>query len=93
MHEQAVVVRFRCEESHLGALSELEHVLEKTITDAGVGVFDGSDVTGAQRSGSLYMFGPDADALLRVVRPVLESASCLRDPVVQLRSVAQRTEG
>jgi hypothetical protein len=90
MSEQSVVVRFRCEESNLGALSELEHALEKTIADAGVGVFDGSDMTGEQRSGSLYMYGPDADVLLRVVQPLLAAASCLCDPVVRVRGVPVR---
>jgi len=85
MHAQAVVVRFRYEESNRLPLSELERDLEKAIDDAGVGVFDGSDLTDERGSGSLYMYGPDADAILRVVEPVLESASCLRDRVVRLR--------
>ena len=35
--------------------------------------------------GTLYMYGPDADALFAAVKPVLASAACIRNVVATLR--------
>ena len=47
------------------------------------GVYRGSAVD--LSDGSLYMYGPDAEALFAVVRPILAGAECLRNTRVTLR--------
>jgi hypothetical protein len=59
--------------------------LEAAITTAGVGELDGNEIAVDLSDGSLYMYGPDADALFAVVRPLLAGADCLRGTRVRLR--------
>lgn len=45
----------------------------------------GNEIAADLSDGSLYMYGPDAEALLAVVRPLLASADCLRNARATLR--------
>jgi hypothetical protein len=85
VNQHAVVVHFDYAAESLDALFELEEQLEAAINAAGVGEFDGNEIAVDLSDGSLYMFGPDAEALLAVIRPVLASAECLRNAWVRLR--------
>lgn len=65
---------------------------------AGVGEFDGNEIASDLSEGTLYMYGPDAEALFKVVQPILVGASCLRRASATLRfgppkdGVPKRTE-
>ena len=83
--EHAVIVRFRAWGNDLNAIFDLETELEAAIASAGVGEFDGNEVATDGSEGSLYMYGPDADRLFSVVRPVLERSSLMRGAVATLR--------
>src|SRR2546423_746716 len=85
MSEQAVIVRFEYAAESLDPLFELEERLEVAITGAGVGEFDGNEIAVDGSDGALYMYGPDADALFAVVRPLLKAAGCLRNARAILR--------
>jgi hypothetical protein len=85
MEEHAVIALFDYTADSLDPLYDLEEQLEAAITSAGVGEFDGNEIAVDLSDGSLYMYGPDADALFAVVRPLLAGADCLRGTRVRLR--------
>ncbi len=98
MEEHAVIAEFDYEAESLDALLDVEEELEAALTGAGVGELDGNEVAVDLSDGSLYMYGPDAEALFAVVRPILAGAACLRNTRVTLRfgppeeDVAERVE-
>jgi hypothetical protein len=85
MPEHAVIVHFDYGNTDLGPLSKLEDRLIAVIEAADAGEFDGHEFAIDGRDGSLYMYGPDADRLFEVVRPVIESAGCIRNAVATVR--------
>jgi hypothetical protein len=85
MEEHAVIAHFKYAAHGLDALFEVEDQLEAAINAAGVGEFDGNEIAVDGSDGSLYMYGPDAEALFAVVYPILARAACLRSVRVTLR--------
>jgi hypothetical protein len=85
MPEHAVIVKFRYGLSDLKPLREVEDRLESVIAAGGVGEVDGDEIAVDLSDGSLYMYGPDADKLFAVARPVLESATFMKGATVALR--------
>jgi hypothetical protein len=98
MAEHAVIVRFTYAADGLDPLFALERRLEAAITNAGVGEFDGNEIATDLSDGFLYMYGPDAEALFRVVKPLLSQSTCFRTAAATLRfgppedGVPERTE-
>ena len=85
MNEQAVIVHFDYAADSLDPLFEVEKELENAIEAAGVGELDGNEIAGDLSDGTLFMYGPDAEALFAAVRPILAQARCLRKARVTLR--------
>jgi hypothetical protein len=85
MPDHAVIVRFEYGQTDLSPLYELEDKLIAAIESAGVGELDGNEVAIDGSDGKLYMYGPDADRLFEAVRPVLASATCIRNAVATIR--------
>lgn len=85
MNEHAVIAYFDYHGADLSPLFEVEDRLETAIAEADVGEFDGNEIAVDLSDGSLYMYGPDAEALFAVVRPILASAACLSNLRVKLR--------
>lgn len=85
MEEHAVIIHFDYAADSLDPLYDLEEQLEVVMADAGVGEFDGNEIAVDLSHGSLYVYGPDADALFAVVRPLLAAAECFRTARATLR--------
>jgi hypothetical protein len=85
MPGHAVIIRFHYAHESFTPLIRLQNVLEEVVAKAGVGAFDGADVPEIGRIGCLYLYGPDADAILNVVRPILEGVAFMTGAVVRLR--------
>jgi hypothetical protein len=83
--EHAVLVLFSYGSTDLSRLFALEERLEQAIATAGVGEFDGNEVASDGSEGTLYMYGPDADALFAAVRSALEATDFMRGARVRLR--------
>jgi hypothetical protein len=84
--EHAVIVHFlNYGSTDLQRLFALEERLEEAIDAAGVGEFDGNEIATDGSDGYLYMYGPDADRLFEVVRPILESVDFTRGAHVTKR--------
>ena len=52
---------------------------------AHAGEYDGNEVATDGSDGFLYMYGPDADRLFEVIRPILEACSFMRGARMTLR--------
>jgi hypothetical protein len=84
--EHGVIVKFDyLGTTELGPLFALEEKLEAEIGAAQAGEFDGNEVATDGSDGFLYMYGPDADRLFEVIRPVLEACSFMRGARITLR--------
>ena len=85
MVEHAVIVPFDYGSRDLEPLFALEAKLEEAIAAGDAGEYDGNEVAASGSDGTLYMYGPDADALFAVVKPILASAVCIRNALATLR--------
>ncbi|MGZ3184999.1 MAG: hypothetical protein ACXU8N_21400 [Telluria sp.] len=83
--EQAVIVHFKYGSTDLSPLFELEDRLESVISKAKVGEYDGHEIAVDGSDGRLYMYGPNADRLFEVVKPVLEAATFMKGAKVVKR--------
>ena len=83
--EQAVIVHFRYGSADLSRLFDLEDRLEREISSARAGEYDGHEIAVDGSDGYLYMYGPDADKLCAAVRHVLEACDFTRGAEVRLR--------
>ena len=83
--EHAVLVDFAFGSTDLSILFALEEQLEQAIRTWDVGEFDGNEVASDGSDGTLFMYGPDADALFAAVRPILEAATFMKGARVKLR--------
>jgi hypothetical protein len=83
--EHAVLVHFDYGSTDLSRLFALEDRLEAAIAAAGAGELDGNEVAVDGSHGTLFMYGPDADALFAAVRTTLEGADFMKGARVRLR--------
>lgn len=81
----SVIVRFEYTAESRKPLDALLATLRQTIAEAGVGELEDFDIADDLFEGCLYLYGSDADALLAVVRPHLDSADCLRQVRAKLQ--------
>jgi len=73
--EQAVIVHFSYGSTDLQRLFDLESRLEAAISQAGAGEYDGNELAVDGSDGYIYMYGPSADRLFEVVKPILDSTA------------------
>jgi hypothetical protein len=85
MEEQAVIVRFQYTAKSLDPLFELEMQLETAVEEAGIEEYDGHEIAVDQSDGTLYLYGADAEALFKVVQPLLIAAECFKAVRATLR--------
>ena len=83
--EHAVLVYFAYGSTDLSRLFALEEQLDQALAAAGVGELDGNEVAADGSEGTLYLYGPDADALFTAVRPTLEAAEFMQGARILLR--------
>ena len=83
--DHAVIVHFSYGSTDLSRLFELEDKIVMALETANAGEFDGNEMAADGSDGFLYMYGPDADMLFDVIRPILESSEFMRASKVKLR--------
>jgi len=83
--EHSVIVHFTYFKEDLDALHELDGKLEKTIREAQVGAYDWHEIAMDLSDGSLYMYGPNAENLFKVVKPILEQTDFTKGAIAMLR--------
>jgi hypothetical protein len=81
----AVIVHFLYYKDELDDLHHLDERLDQAINASGVGCYDGHEINLDMSDGTLYMYGPDASELFKVVKPVLESTDFTQNAWATLR--------
>jgi hypothetical protein len=81
---QEVVVHFFYGSTNLQHMFALEDLIRNSIIEAAVGGYDGHEVADDGSDGFFYMYGPDAEALYRVISPLLAESPFMRDATVTL---------
>lgn len=82
--EHALIITTKVPFESADLIYAVEDELIEAISTNNAGEFDGHDIAVDQSHVVLYMYGPDADQLLKVVEPILRrhkvttGASCLR---------------
>jgi hypothetical protein len=82
--EQEVVVHFSYGSTSYQHMYALEDLLRIAIIEAKVGKYDGHEVAEDGSDGFFYMYGPDAEALYRVINPLLAESPFMRGATVTL---------
>ncbi len=83
--QQAVIVHFDYGRADWAPFVVFEKELETQIDASGAGDYDGNELAVDGTDGTLYMYGPDADKLYAVARPILRSSVLLKNVVVTLQ--------
>jgi len=81
---QEVEVHFSYGSTNFQHLYALEDVLRHAVADAGAGHYEGHDVDADGSDGFFYLYGPDAEAIHRVISPVLSKCSFMNGATVTL---------
>jgi hypothetical protein len=69
--EHAVIIHFSYGSTNLQHIFALEDQLRSVVSEAGIGEYDGHEVAEDGSDGFYYIYGPDAEALFRVISPLL----------------------
>ncbi|MBB2745194.1 UNVERIFIED_ORG: hypothetical protein FHR35_005043 [Microbispora rosea subsp. rosea] len=82
--EQALLIKLpgTTSEVDFDSLWKIEDALDKAVTEAGTGEFDGNEIDAHTNEVTLYLYGPKADQLFASVKAVLKSLSLPRGSVV-----------
>ena len=83
--EQALMVHFDYGSRDWTPFFRFEESLARAIKASGMGEYDGNELAVDGSDGDLYMYGPNADKLFTVVKPLLQSSRLLKSVVVTLR--------
>lgn len=83
--QHSVIITFNYGIEELDALFELEDKLRNAIELKQVGEYDGHEIAMDSSDGTLYMYGPNAEALFKCIKPILEETEFMRGAIAQLR--------
>jgi hypothetical protein len=83
--KQAVIVHFTYGHKGLEPLRELESKLRILLFHEGTGELDSHAIAMDNAEGSLYFYGPNAEALFKSVRPLLLETPFMKKATVYLR--------
>ena len=81
---QDVEVHFSYGSTNFQHLFALEDFLGQAIAAAAVGVYEGHDVSEDGSDAYFYVYGPDAEAIFRVILPVLSDSTFMRGAKITL---------
>ena|SRR5258708_851303 len=81
---QEIEVHFSYGSMNFQHLYALEDLVQHAISDAAVGKYDGHEVSADGSEAKFYLYGPDAEAIYRVVSPVLATATFMRGAKVTM---------
>ena len=84
-NQQAVIVDYDYGKTDLSDMVALEKTLEAAIIKAKVGELDGNEVATDGSTVTLYMYGPDADALFATIEPLVRANATVKKPKFKLR--------
>jgi hypothetical protein len=83
--EQEVEVQFEYGSTNFQYVYALGDQIQSAIAEAKVGEYDGHALPADGSEGRYFIYGPDAEAIFRVIAPVLEASPLMRGATVTLR--------
>lgn len=83
--QHSVIITFNYGIEELDELLKLEDKLRNAIELKQVGEYDGHEIAMDSSDGTLYMYGPNAEALFKCIKPILEETEFMRGAIAQLR--------
>ena len=83
--QQTLVIHFMYGLRDLQPLFALGDRLEEAARESGLGVYAGHQIAVDRSDGYLYLYGADADALLRLITPILNGTPFAGGATVKLR--------
>lgn len=83
--KHAVIIHFLYGMDGLEPLHRLEKEINILIDPEGVGEYDGHEIALDYSDGFLYMYGPNAEALFKTVRPLLEQIEFMKGATAKIR--------
>jgi len=84
-HEQWVTVNFYYGSTNFQHLYALEDQLRRAVAEAGVGTYDCYEVDDDGGDAAYILFGPDAEALFALIRPLLLPHPFMQEAKVTLQ--------
>jgi len=81
---QEVEIHFAYGSTNFQHVYSFGDVLQHAIADAKVGEYDGHALPADGSEGRYFVFGPDADAIYKVLAPVLQTSPMMRGATVTL---------
>jgi hypothetical protein len=82
--EQEVEVHFEYGSTNFQFVYSLGDKIQLAVSEAKVGEYDGHALPADGSDGRYFVFGPDAEAIFRVIQPVLEASPLMRGATVTL---------
>jgi hypothetical protein len=82
--EQEVEVYFAYGSTNFQHVYAFGDQLQNAITEAKVGEYDGHAIPADGSDGRYFIFGPDAEAIYKVIAPLLEASPLMRGATVTL---------
>jgi hypothetical protein len=81
---QEVEVHFSYGSTNFQHIYALEDLVQHAVADARVGKYEGHDISGDGSDAVFYLYGPDAEAIYRVISPVLATSPFMRGAKVTM---------
>src|SRR3974390_574677 len=75
---QEVEVRFDYGSTNFQFVYAIGDQIQVAVAEAKGGEYDGHEMTADGSEGRFFVFGPDAEAIFRAIRPVLEASPLMR---------------
>jgi len=82
---QSIIIHFYYGVSSLDPLHALESKLRIALHNTGLGEHDGHEIAMDDSDGFLYLYGTNAEALFKFIRPILFTAPFMHRAEVNLR--------
>ncbi len=82
--EQEVEVHFAYGSTNFQHVYAFGDQLENAIAESKVGEYDGHAIPADGSDGRYFIFGPDAEAIYKVIAPILEASPLMRGATVTL---------
>jgi hypothetical protein len=76
--EHSVIIYFNYGLEEDEPFYELSEKLEKIVDENKLGIYDGHEIAMDNSDGSYYIYGPNAEAIFKAIKPLLESTPFMR---------------
>ncbi len=81
---QEVEVRFDYGSTNFQFVYAIGDQIQAAVAEAKAGEYDGHELPADGREARIFLFGPDAEAIFRAIRPVLDASPLMRGATVTL---------